>query len=62
MMITTNHPNLEDADGSGTLQMAELLHGLLKIRGIGGTSPKTSLNDSPWVGFFGIESFAGVGW
>ena len=25
---------LKDADGSGTLQMAELLHGLLKIRGI----------------------------
>lgn len=26
---------VQDADGSGTLQMAELLHGLLKIRGEG---------------------------
>lgn len=55
-------PNLEDADGSGTLQMAELLHGLLKIRGIGGFTFPQNLagNDSTWVGF--LESNHSRGW
>ena len=31
--LKTVFGEIQDADGSGTLQMAELLHGLLKIRG-----------------------------